>query len=716
MHRISLLLVAVSIFGIAGAASAPIYPPTPRDTVIDHYFGASVPDPYRWMENSHDPALHQWVDAENRVTAAYMAKNPIRSWMGKRLTQLWNFPTETTPDQVAGPRLFFRRNSGLQNQSVLYVQDSSSAKPRVLVDPNAISPDGSTALTAYWQSPDGKLLAYGLSPGGGDWMTLHVVDVATGKPLQDVVQWLRSWDVAWTNDDKGFFYARFPQPMKGNEIGQPEDNQTVYYHTLGAPQSADRLIYKRPDLPHWFFEPTVSESGRYLFLSLHKGTALENELYVVDMGNPLKPDVTAPPKPLYVRNDASYVPIDVRDGVLYMTTTLAAPRQRVVAANLAKPDPAQWRTLVPEGSGVLEGATFAGRYIVVETMIDAADRLDLYDTDGKPSGTLPLPDFGTIMSVSSLQNSDLIYYGFSSYLEPTTSYRYDLRTKKTEMVFSSALNFDSSKYETRRVFYPSKDGTMVPMFILAPRNVKLGGSNPTILLGYGGFDSTLTPFFKPIYPAWIELGAVFAVAQLRGGDTYGEAWHRAGMLDKKQNTFDDFAWAAKYLVGNGYTSTKHLGIVGKSNGGLLVGASITQHPELFSAAVIEHGVLDMLRFQHFSSGPLAAAEYGSSDDPRAFRWLRAYSPVQNVKDGTCYPPTLITTSWDDDRVVPMHAFKFAAALQHAQGCANPVLLTTRGATAHSYMPTDQAIAQFADEWAFEATNLGVTPASIPQLH
>lgn len=718
MQRVCLYLFLCFALGVACAdgADRPAYPPARRDKVVDHYFGTAVPDPYRWMENSHDPELHKWVDAENRLTQAYMAKNPIRPWFAKRLTELWNVPSETTPEPVLGSRLFFRRNTGLQNQSVLYVQDTPASKPRVLVDPNVISPDGSVALSAYWPSPDGKLLAYGLSPGGGDWVEVHVVDVTTGKPLPDVVRWLRSWDVAWTNDDKGFFYSRYPQPPKGNEIREELIHQALYYHILGARQSADRLIYARPDLPRWLISPQITENGRYLLVSIFNGTAPANELYVADLGNPLRPEIGAPLKPLYVKNDAYYQPIDVKNGELYLQTTLGAPRWRIVATKFSDPDSAHWRTVVPESKGVMQASSFAGRYLVVNRIVDAAARLDLYDTSGRPTANIALPAFGTIMGASGLQSSNVFYYSFSSYLSPTSTYRYDLQTGKTETVFSPVMKFDSSKYETREIFYPSKDGTMVPMFILAAKNLKRDGSHPTILYGYGGFDSTLVPFFKPPYPVWVELGGIMAVPELRGGDTYGEAWHRAGMLDKKQNSFDDFAWAAKYLIEKGYTSVKHLGIQGKSNGGLLVGASITQHSELFGAAYAEHGVFDMLRVQRYSSGALAIPEDGSSDDPRAFKWLYAYSPLHNIRNDTCYPPTLLTTSWDDDRVVPMHSFKFAAALQHAQGCANPILLRTTGATAHSYMPTDQAIEQYADVWAFEGSYLGMTAASIPRMN
>jgi prolyl oligopeptidase len=531
-----------------------------------------------------------------------------------------------------------------------------------------------------------------------------------------VLRWLKFSYMSWTNDDKGFFYERYPAPPKGKEITQQDIGQSLYYHRLGTAQKADRLIYARADRPNWYITAGVSENGRWLLVVLNKGTAPENELYVADMADPLKPDVAAPLKPLYAGNDAMYSPIDVRNGELYLETNLGAPRRRIVAARLSDPVPARWRTVVPEGKGVIESVSFAGRYLVVDRIVDAVSRFDLYDTDGKPAGSPQLPGPGTIMGFDGLQGSNVLYYGFSLFLSPASSYRYDLRTRKTETVFWPNLKFDALKYETREIFYPSKDGTMVPMFILAEKNLTLDGTHPTILLGYGGFGDSYLPFFKPIYAAWLEMGGVYAVANIRGGDTYGEAWHRAGMLDKKQNVFDDFAWAAKYLIERGYTSARHLGIQGKSNGGLLVGASITQNPALFGAAHVDRGVLDMLRFQHFSSGPGVVPEYGSSDDPKAFRWLYAYSPLHNVKNGTCYPPTLITTSWDDDRVVPMHSFKFAAAMQRAQGCRNPVLLLTAQATAHSYMPTDKAIAQTADVLAFEGTNLGMTPAPIPRLH
>jgi prolyl oligopeptidase len=716
MRPVAIVLFACLLSGMAGAGgvSEPEYPPAARGTVVDHYFGTAVPDPYRWMETSNDPDLHKWVDAETRLTQAYMAKNPIRPWFAKRLTELWNIPTQTTPEPVHGGRIFFERNSGLQNQPVVYVQDSPSAKPRQLIDPNKISPDGSTALSRFIPSPDGKLLAYALSPGGSDWMDYRVIDVATGKQLPDVVRWIKAANVAWTNDDKGFFYARYPEPPKGNEINEANVSETVYYHALGAPQSADRLIYARPDLAYWLIVPTVSEDGRYLFATLNQGSSTKTRLYLADMGDPLRPDVGAKLKSFYDKNDAAYDVIDVRKGELYLQTNLGAPRQKIVAAKLSDPDPTHWRTVVPEGKAVMQYAAFAGPHIAVDSIVDATSRLELYGTDGKGLGPVPLPALGTVTDISGIQRSDFLYYNFSSFLYPTSTYRYDVRSKKTDTISQPVTKFDRSKYETKLVFYPSKDGTMVPLFIVAAKNIRLDGSHPAMLYGYGGFDGTLTPIFKPAYPAWLEMGGVFALSNPRGGDTYGEAWHQAGMRDKKQNVFDDFAWGAKYLIAKGYTSAKHIGIQGRSNGGLLTGAELTQHPELFGAVYSEHPALDMLRYQHFSAGGLFVPELGSSDDPRAFKYLYAYSPLHNIKDGVCYPPTLITTSWDDDRAVPMHAFKFTAAMQRAQACTNPILLRTSGATAHSYMPTDQAIAQNADEWAFAGYYLGMTKASIPQ--
>ncbi len=698
--------------GDAGSAAQQklSYPTAQRGKVVDNYSGTRVAAPYRWMENLDSPAVKQWVEAENNLTFSYLAKIPLRGWMNKRLTQLWNYAKESTPEQIAGEALFFSRNSGLQNQSVVYVQSSPSAKARVLLDPNTLSKDGSIALAFSVPSPDGKYLTYALSQGGSDWETIHVRDVATGKDLSDAVRWVKFSGISWTNDQKGFFYSRYPQPPKGKAISQAVVNQKLYYHRLDTPQSADKLIYARPDHPRWIIGGDVGEDGRYLFVYLVNGTSPNNELYYADLGNPQKPNIGAQLKPLYTENDAQYSPIGVSKGTLYLQTTLAAPKGRIVAAMLDDPASKHWRVVVPESEGVLKGATMADGRILANYQIVAKSEVRFFATDGKAQGTLALPGIGTVYGLSARNDSKTLYYGFTSYLYPSTVYRYDLASGKTSAFFKPDVAFDPSNYETKQVFYPSKDGTMIPMFIVARKGVKLDGDNPTMLYAYGGFDITITPSFNPMLPVWLELGGVYAVANLRGGGTYGEKWHEAGMLGNKQNVFDDFAWAAKYLVAKKYTSTKRLGIQGYSNGGLLIGASITENPQLFGAAYAGAGVMDMLRYQKFSGGALWAPEYGTSDDPKAFKWLYKFSPVQNVRKGVCYPPTIVTTADHDDRVVPSHSYKFVAAMQHAQGCANPILIRVATQTSHGYMPTDKRIAQTADVWAFEAYNLGITQA------
>jgi prolyl oligopeptidase len=705
----SLVGVAVDAQPARSAKTSTLkYPAAPRDAAVDTYFGTKVPAPYQWMEDLDSPAVHTWVEEENALTFSYLDKIPLRGWITKRLTKLWNYARESTPEQVAGGTIFFGKNSGLQNQSVVYVQDSPVTPPRELLDPNALSPDGSIALLGYRPSPRGAYLAYDLSQGGSDWVTIHVRDVATGKDLPDVIRWVKFSGIAWTEDGKGFFYSRYPEPPRSKAISQRVVNQKLYYHRLGTGQGADTLVYARPDLPEWIVGGRVSEDGRYLFVYLVNGTAPQNELFYVDLGDPQKPAVSGAVKPLYTKNDAQYSVIGHDGKTLFIQTTLGAPKGRIVAASLDDPDPARWRVVIPEGEGVIRSASMSGGRILVDSQVVAKSQLALYSTAGRAAGEITLPTLGSVAGVSARNDSKTVYYGFTSFLYPESVYRYDVDSGKTQTFFQPEVGFDPSAYDVKQVFYPSKDGTKVPMFIVAGKGVKLDGDNPTILYGYGGFDITITPRFSPVLPVWLELGGVYAVANLRGGGTYGEEWHEAGMFGRKQNVFDDFAWAAKYLIANKYTSSRRLGIQGYSNGGLLVGASITQNPELFGAAYAGAGVMDMLRYQKFSGGALWAPEYGTSDTQKAFHWLYAYSPLANLKKGTCYPPTIITTADHDDRVVPSHSYKFAAALQHDQGCANPVLIRVETKTSHNYMPTDKRIAQTADVWAFEAFNLGVT--------
>ena len=705
---VSSLVAAVYAQGGEPAPARLAYPAAPRDATVDTYFGTKVPVPYQWMENLNSPALQRWVGEENALTSSYLEKIPVRPWLEERLRQLWNYAKESTPEQVEGGRIFFSRNSGLQNQSVVYVADPGKAAPRALLDPNTLSPDGSVALLGYEASPRGLMLAYELSQGGSDWVTIHVRDVATGKDLPDVIRWVKFSGVSWTEDGKGFFYSRYPEAPAGKAISQRVIDQKLYYHRLGSPQSADTLIYARPDLPEWVIDGAVSHDGRYVFIYLRNGTASENELFYADLGNPKSPEIGGAIKPLFTKNDAMYQVVGHEGTTLFLWTSLAAPKGKIVAASLANPDPAGWRVLVPEGEGVIRGATMADGRILLNVQIAATSRLALYGTDGKPAGVVALPGLGSVAGLSARRDSSTIYYGFTSFLVPASVLRYDVASGKSEPFFKPDVALDASPYEETQVFYPSKDGTRIPMFIVARKGVKLDGNNPTLLYAYGGFDITITPAFAPWLPAWLELGGVYAVANLRGGGEFGEAWHRAGMLGHKQNVFDDFAWAAKYLIAEKYTSPKRLGIMGYSNGGLLVGASITQNPQLFGAAYAGAGVMDMLRYQKFSGGALWAPEYGTSSDEKAFRWLVAYSPLANVKQGTCYPPTIITTADHDDRVVPSHSYQFAAELQHAQGCVNPILIRVETKTSHGYMPTDKRIAQTADIDAFMAYNLGIT--------
>lgn len=710
----TLWFLAVLALPLAGAATANssglAYPAASRDAIINDYFGVKVPAPYQWMEDLNSPALRRWVAAENTLTFSYLAGLPQRGWIRKRLTQLWNYPKVGVPDAEAGT-LFYGKNSGLQNQSVIYARAEAGGAPRQVMDPNALSQDGSVALLDWAPSRDARLFAYALSEGGSDWETLHVRRLADGKDLADTVRYVKFSGIAWTRDGRGFFYSRYPAPPAGQAISEQVKNQALYYHRIGTPQSEDQLIYARPDLPEWIVQGTVSEDGRYLFIVLVNGTSPNNELYYADLGNPDHPNLSAIIKPLFTRNDAAYLPIGNLGERVFLQTTLGAPRGRIVSFDLSAP--ADWRTAVPESRNVIETALMANGEVVVKRLVDVKSEVRIYTPGGKLKATLPLPGIGSVVSLSGHNDSPYLYYGFASFLYPETVYRYDLRDGKNTVFFRPRLTFDPSAYEVRQVFYRSKDGTRVPLFIIARKGLKRDGGNPTLLYGYGGFDISITPGFNPLVPVWLEMGGAYAVANLRGGGEYGERWHRAGMLGRKQNVFNDFIWAAKYLIRERYTSSRKLAIWGYSNGGLLVGAAITQQPKLFAAAYAGAGVMDMLRYQKFSGGALWAPEYGTSDDPKAFKWLYAYSPLQNVKPGVCYPPTIITTADHDDRVVPSHSYKFTAALQHDQGCAHPVLIRVETQTSHNYMPTDKRIAQWADVWTFLASALGMLPPAAP---
>ena len=709
---VSLSLSVAMLYAASAPADKLAYPAATRADTVDDYAGMKVPAPYQWMEDLNNPDVAKWVEAENKLTFSYLDKIPERAWMQQRLKQLWNYEKVGTPYRVGG-KLFFTKNSGLQNQAVVYVQGPQDKQATLLMDPNTMSPDGSVDLALWVPSDDARYFAYGLSQGGSDWDEVHVRDLESGKDLSDDVRWLKFSGIAWTKDDKGFFYSRYPAPADGKAISSEIKDQTLYYHVLGTPQSADKLIYARPDLAQWIVGGSVSEDGRYLYVTLSNGNDAQNELYYADLGDAKKPDIGAAIKPLFTANDAQYQPLDDIGDTLYLQTSKDAPNHKVVSFKFSDPSPAHWKTVVPESKNVLEASYLVGGQVVAQYLQDAHSEVDLYAPDGTAKGQLKLPGLGSVLALSGRNDTPEIFYSFASFLYPTSIYRFDMKAGDTASFFTPKVPFDPSQYETNQVFYTSKDGTRIPMFIVAKKGLKLDGSHPTLLYAYGGFDISVTPSFSPILPIWLELGGVYAVPNLRGGGEYGEAWHSAGMFGNKQNVFDDYAWAAKYLVAQHYTTVKQLGISGYSNGGLLVGASITENPQLFGAAYGGAGVMDMLRYEKFSGGALWASEFGSASDPKAFKWLSAYSPVQNVKAGTCYPPTFITTADHDDRVVPSHSYKFAAALQAAQACDNPVLIRIETNTSHGYMPTDKRIAQTVDVWAFLAYSLGITSAPKP---
>ena len=696
-----LLLLAVAV-----PLSAQMqYPASTKGDVADVYHGTRVPDPYRWLEDQNAPATAAWVAAQNALTYGYLETLPLRDALRARLTTLWDYRKTGLPD-LDGGMLFYRANSGLQRQAPLYVRGGPAAAPRVLLDPNVLSPSGATSLANTAPSPDARYVAYALSEGGADWQDVHVREVATGRDLADTVRWVRFSGLSWTRDGRGFFYSRYPERPADQKLSAELRDQTLYYHVVGTPQSEDRLVHRRPDLPTWFLGGDATQDGRYLVVYLSRGTDPRNLLYVADLGDPLRPDVTAPLRPIVERDDAEYIVIGNVGSTLYVRTNLDAPRRRVIAIDVARPERSAWREVIPQGEHALEDVRLYGGQLVVHRLVDVQSHLELWDLAGRRAGDIPLPDVGAVSGMSGRENERAFYLAFTSTLAPTTVYRHDLDAGRSEAFEPPRLTFDPARYETRQLFATSADGTRVPMFVTARRGLARDGTNPTMLYAYGGFSVSMTPSFSPATVAWLEQGGVYVVANLRGGGEYGEAWHQAGMLERKQNVFDDFTAAAEYLVHERYTSPSRLAIRGGSNGGLLVGAVMAQRPELFGVALPAVGVMDMLRYDRFTGGRAWVDEYGSAtDDAAAFAYLMKYSPLHNLRAGTCYPATLVTTADHDDRVVPGHSFKFAATLQAAQGCDRPVLIRVETQGSHGYRPTDRQIAEIADVWAFALANL-----------
>jgi prolyl oligopeptidase len=678
------------------ATGAPLsYPVTKKVDQQDTYHGTSIADPYRWLEDANSAETKVWVDAQNKVTQSYLGQIPERAAIKERLTKLWNYERYSVPYKEGG-RYFYSRNDGLQNQAVLYTMKSLSDTPRMLLDPNTLAADGTVALAGTAVSPDGKYLAYGTAASGSDWNEWKVRDIDTGKDLDDHLKWVKFSNTSWTPDGKGFFYSRYDEPEESAKLAGVNYFQKLYYHVLGTPQSADVLVYDRPDEKEWGFGGQVSDDGKYLIITATKGTAPKYRIFYKDLSKP-----GAKVTPLIDAFEASYSFIDNDGPVFYFTTDRKAPRSRVIAIDTRKPAEAKWKQIIGESAQTLVGATMVNNQILVEYLADARSLVKVVDRKGKLVREIKLPGIGSVAGLNGKRHYTETFYSFTGFTNPTTIYRLDLKTGESTVFRQPKVDFDPNAYETRQQFFTSRDGTKVPMFIVSKKGLKLDGSNPTYLYGYGGFNVSLTPSFSAANLAWMEMGGVYVVANLRGGGEYGEAWHEAGTKLQKQNVFDDFIGAAEWLVANKITSPSKLAIGGGSNGGLLVGAAMTQRPDLFGAAIPQVGVLDMLRFHKFTIGWAWTSDYGSADNPEEFKALVKYSPLHNLKPGSCYPATMITTADHDDRVVPAHSFKFAAAAQAAQAGTAPILIRIDVKAGHGAgKPTAKIIEEAADRWGF----------------
>jgi len=682
------------------------YPATTMGSVVEDFGGTKVADPYRWMESLDSPEVKPWIAAQNAVTEPFLNALPHRKTLNERLTALWDYPRVGLPS-LEGGQMFYAKNSGLQRQAPIFRRDDIDKPPTLVIDPNVISEEGTIALAEYKVSPDAKLMAYGLSEGGADWETIHLRDLGTGKDLDDEVRWMRFSGISWTKDAKGFYYSRYPEPSKGKVLEAALSGHTLYYHRVGTPQSEDLLVYERKDLPGWIINGGVTEDGRYLLVLMFEGSGNKNRLYAADLGNPKAPNLKAPIKPVIETDDAEFAPIGNQGPVILLRSDKDAPNRKVIAVDLKNPTPAAWKTIVPEQPQALETVTVIGGSVVAHYLVDVQSRLRLFGLDGADQGEIALSGIGTVGALSGREDTPGVWYTFTSPLAPSTVFRYDPASKTSTPFEPPPLPIDLSGFETKAMFASSKDGTKVPFFLTAKKGFPLDGNNPTMIYGYGGFSVSTLPAYRQDVPAWLEMGGVWVTASVRGGAEYGESWHKAGMLEKKQNVFDDFIAVAEHLVREKYTSPAKLGVMGGSNGGLLVGAVINQRPDLYAVALPAVGVMDMLRYDRFTGGRLWVQEYGSAQNPAEFPFLIKYSPVQNAKKGTCYPATLVTTADHDDRVVPSHSFKYVAAMQAAQGCANPILIRVEVSGSHGYRPTDKLIAERADQWAFAARAMGI---------
>jgi prolyl oligopeptidase len=677
------------------------YPVTRKTKQVDDYNGAKVADPYRWLEDSDSPETAGWVEAQNKLTFAYLESLPERPRIHELLTRLYNYERFAQPSMEGG-RYFLFHNDGLQNQNVLFTMDSPTGTPRVLLDPNTLRADGTAALSSHHASHDGKLLAYAIAQAGSDWVDWHIRDIATGKDLPDLIRWTKGGNVHWTPDNKAFYYTRYPEPPARDTLRAPNENAKIYLHRLGQPQSSDTLVYERPDHPQWSFGAFPTEDGRYLVISIFSQDYGKNLLFYQDL--------QAPGKTIELINQltAAYNFLGNRGPLFYFESTDGAPKGKIIAIDVTRPARANWKELLPEQADAIDDIRLLDDRFLVSYLKDAHAYSRIYSLQGKLEQDIELPGLGTVEWSHGSQRDQELFYTFISFTTPASLYRFDMRTRKSAPFRSSRLNFDPNRYQTKQVFCTSKDGTRVPIFLTYKKGITLDGQNPTILYGYGGFNVAVTPAFSARNIAWLEMGGIYASANLRGGSEYGEEWHLAGTRERKQNVFDDFIAAAEWLIQNKFTSTPKLAIFGGSNGGLLVAACLNQRPDLFGAVVAAAGVMDMLRFNQFTVGKAWVGDYGSPQNPADFQVLRAYSPVHNVRKGTRYPPVLITTADHDDRVVPGHSFKYAAAMQEAQEGPGPILIRIETRAGHGAgKPTTKIIEETADMFAFVAHSLGM---------
>jgi len=677
------------------------YPTTKKVDHVDDYSGIKVSDPYRWLEDNNSKETADWVEAENKVTHDYLSKIPFRDELRKRLTDLWNYEKFSAPSKH-GEYYTFSKNDGLQEQSVIYIQKGLSGPPEVLLDPNKLSTDGSISLGSLAFSKDDKYLCYGISRGGSDWREFYVMDVQTKKLTSDYIKWSKFSGTSWYKD--GFYYSRYDEPKAGDELKQKVEFQKLYYHKLGTPQSDDILVMEDKHNPKYGFGAGVTDDERFLIIYVSQGTASENMLYYKDLS------YVSRIEPIFDKFEAEYGVVDNLDDKFLISTNYQAPNNKLILVDPKNPAKENWKIIIPETKEVMQSVSLVGGKLFVTYLKDATSKVSVFDTNGKYLYDVILPAVGTCGGFGGKKDEFETFYTFTSFTYPPTIYKYDVKNNKSELFRKAAVKFEPSDYETKEIFYKSKDGTKVPMFIVHKKGLKLNGNNPTLLYAYGGFNISTLPGFSVARIPLLESGVVYASACLRGGSEYGEDWHKAGMFEKKQNVFDDFISAAEYLIKNKYTNPKRLAVQGGSNGGLLIGAVINQRPDLYKVAFPQVGVMDMLRFHKFTIGWAWVSEYGSSDNPDQFKYLIKYSPLHNIKKGADYPATMVTTADHDDRVFPAHSFKYAATLQEMNSGMNPTLIRIETKVGHGAgTSTSKSIDLVTDLYSFMFYNMGLTP-------